>query len=116
MKVGDVVLVQFPFTDKENSKKRPALIVSVTSHSPRVKLVMLAMITSKVEGLRLAGDVLLADWKSSNLLHPSLVRLSKFATVDFNRIDKKLGDLGKKDFKAVSQALKRLFSDCLGSY
>lgn len=34
------------------------------------------------------GDVLLADWKAAGLLHPSLLRLAKIATIDAELIDK----------------------------
>jgi hypothetical protein len=40
------------------------------------------MITSQVEALALDGDVLLGDWEAAGLLHPSLLRVGKLATID----------------------------------
>ena len=88
MKLGEIALVCSPFTDLAAAKKRPALVLARTMRSPRNRLAVVAMITSQVEALKLDGDVLLADWKSAGLLHPSLLRLAKIATIDEQLIDK----------------------------
>ena len=43
---GDIVLINFPFTDGESAKKRPAVVVS-NSYINSTKDVILAPITSK---------------------------------------------------------------------
>ncbi len=110
MKPGDVALVRFPFTELAAAKKRPALVLARTARSPRNRLVTLAMITSQVEALRLEGDVLLSDWKEAGLLHPSLLRLAKVATVDEDLIDKRVGALSPADRRRTREACRRLFS------
>jgi len=85
------VLVRFPFADLAAAKKRPALVLTRTARSSRYRLVTLAMITSQVEALKIDGDVLLKDWKPAGLLHPSLLRLAKVATVDGELVDKRIG-------------------------
>ena len=109
MKPGEVALVRFPFTDITTTKKRPALVLARTTRSPRNRLVTLAMITSQVEALRLEGDVLLANWKAAGLLHPSLLRLAKVATVDQQLIDKTIGRLSARDVEAARAAFRRVF-------
>lgn len=109
MKPGDVVLVKFPFTHLLTTKKRPALVMQVASHSPKIKLVTVAMITSRVEGMRLPGDVVLEDWKKSQLLHPSLVRLCKLATVDQELIVKAMGALSSADLKLIRKSFGKLY-------
>jgi mRNA interferase MazF len=112
MKSGEVVLVKFPFSDLETIKKRPALVLrQVKLH--KQSIVVIAMITSRVEGIKLAGDVILTDWKSASLLHPSLVRLAKIATIDSLLIEKQLGAVTKKDFSVLSKSFRELFSDWL---
>ena len=110
MKPGEVALVRFPFTDLAAAKKRPALVLARTARSPRHRLATVAMITSQVEALKLDGDVLLADWKAAGLLHPSLLRLAKVATIDEQLIDKTIGRLSARDLEAVREAFRRLFA------
>jgi len=113
MKPGEVVLVRFPFTEVAATKKRPALLLSRTARAPRYVLVTLAMITSQVEALDLRGDVLLEDWEEAGLLHPSLLRLAKVATVDEELIDKQIGRLSRADRARAVTAFRRVFADWL---
>ena len=110
MKAGDVVLVRFPFVDLATTKKRPALVLARMTRSSRYHLVVLAMITSQVESLKLDGDVLLTDWKGAGLLHASLLRLAKVATVDESLVDKGIGHLTATDRAAARDAFRRVFS------
>jgi mRNA-degrading endonuclease toxin of MazEF toxin-antitoxin module len=110
VKPGDIALVRFPFADLLSSKKRPALVLARTVRSPRNRLATLAMITSQIEALRLEGDVILNDWKAAGLLHPSLLRLAKVATVDEELIDKTIGRLSSTDRESAQRAFRRVFS------
>lgn len=110
MKPGDVALVRFPFSELTAEKKRPALVLAETARSSRHRLATVAMITSQVEALKLNGDVLLGDWKASGLLHPSLLRLAKIATIDVELIDKVIGKLSASDRTAARAAFQRVFS------
>jgi len=110
VKPGDVALVRFPFTDLAAAKKRPTLVLARTARSARHRLATVAMITSQVEALKLDGDVLLTDWKTAGLLHPSLLRLAKLAAIDEGLIDKRIGRLSKRDLDAARNAFHRVFS------
>ena len=103
MRPGEVALVRFPFTEVAAAKKRPALVLARTTRSPRHRLSTVAMITSQVEALKLDGDVLLTDWKAAGLLHPSLLRLVKVATVDEGLVDKTIGRLSARASAAPRQ-------------
>ena len=110
MKSGEIILVKFPFTNLDTTKKRPALVIQNIPFNKKESLVLIAMITSKIEGLNLDYDVLLLDWKTSGLLHPSLIRLSKMVTLESNLIEKKLGTLSQSDSTKVKKELKKLFA------
>ena len=110
MKPGEVALVRFPFTDIAAAKKRPALVLARTTRSPRNRLCTVAIVTSQVEALKLDGDVLLTDWKAAGLLHPSLLRLAKIATVDELLIEKTIGRLSARDLDAARAAFRRVFA------
>ena len=115
MKPGDVALVRFPFADVAATKKRPVLVLAHTVRSPRNRLTTLAMITSQVESLTLDGDVLLDDWEATGLLHPSLLRMSKVATVDADLVEKLIGKLSARDHTAARQAFRRVLGAWLRS-
>lgn len=68
------------------------------------------MITSQIEAMTLDGDVLLADWKAAGLLHPSLLRLAKLASIDEELIDKTIGRLSARDLEAARIAFRRVFA------
>ncbi len=110
MKPGDVALVRFPFADLAATKKRPALVLARTVRSPRNRIATVAMITSQVEGPRLDGDVELSDWKKAGLLHPSVLRLAKIATIDEELIDKVIGTLTATDMRASKRAFQERFA------
>jgi mRNA interferase MazF len=110
VKPGEIALVRFPFTELAAAKKRPALMLAQTTRSSRYRLATVAMITSQVEALKLDGDVLLADWKAAGLLHPSLLRLAKVATIDAELIDKIIGKLSLSDLRAARAAFHQVFA------
>ena len=110
MRPGDVVLVRFPFTDLVAAKKRPCLVLAHTARSSRYRLATVSMITSQIEAPKLEGDVLLGDWKAEGLLHPSLLRLAKIATIDVELIEKTIGKFSSTDLSAAHAAFQRVFS------
>jgi mRNA interferase MazF len=110
VKPGDVALVRFPFTDLAAAKKRPTLILARSTRARRYRLVTVAMITSQVEALKIDGDVLLEDWREAGLLHPSILRMAKVATVDGDLLDKPLGRLSRRDLAAAKQAFWSVFA------
>lgn len=104
---GQVVRVPFPFTDRQASKNRPALVLSdAAGFNTPCGHVVLAMITS-------AGnppwplDVSIEDLHSAGLPAPSVVRCKLF-TLDARLIRGALGQLATPDMQRVEQALTRL--------
>jgi len=103
-----VVRVPFPFTHREATKNRPALVVSdrAAFNRPAGHSVM-AMITS-------AGhapwplDVPLGDLKSAGLPAPSIVRFKLF-TLDHRLVRGTLGHLAEKDQATTQKAMRMLF-------
>ncbi len=110
---GDVILVKFPFSDLESSKKRPALVLNSVSFHKNLSLITIAMITSKVEVARIEGDLQFQDWSDVGLLYPSLLRLSKIATIENKLVSKKLGRLSPRDLSQVGSSFRKQFADLL---
>lgn len=101
-----VVVVPFPFTDQNASKKRPALVVSDALFNGSVGHSVLAMITSAKHSNWLL-DVAIADLFSAGLVSPSIVRMKLF-TLDNRLIIRQSGVLNKNDQQAVTEALAKL--------
>ncbi len=105
----DVVKVPFPFTDRQASKTRPALIISGSTFNNPAGHSVLAMITS-ARHAPWPLDVSLQNLHSSGLPVPSLVRMKLF-TLDHRLIISRLGRLDAVDAQRVTTALIALLSE-----
>ena len=106
---SQIILVKFPFSDLSSSKKRPALVLNHIQLTSDIGLVTISMITSRIDGIKLVGDYRIQKWKESGLLHPSLVRLSKIATIEQQLVEKPLGSLYNPDLSGFKRAFKKYF-------
>ncbi|MDH5642399.1 MAG: type II toxin-antitoxin system PemK/MazF family toxin [Nitrospira sp.] len=102
-RVGDLVSVEFPFSDLRTHKRRPGLVLisddgdlviaRVTTHAPRDP-----------------SDVALTDWAEIGLPRASTVRLTKLATIDQRLVHHHIGHLHAEDSRAVARAWEQLMS------
>ena len=100
-RVGDVVSVEFPFSDLQTQKRRPGLVLvsgdidllvaRITTHPPREP-----------------SDVALQRWSEARLPLASTVRLTKLATIDQRLVHHKIGRLHPDDGRAVAQAWQQI--------
>ena len=102
----DVVVVPFPYADRLAEKRRPAIVISAPGLERQHGLVWLAMITS-AGNRRWDSDIVISDLTVTGLPAPSLVRPAKLATVDGERILRKLGKLPVRDARAVAAQIKK---------
>jgi len=102
-----VIVVPFPFTDQQASKKRPALVLSGAAFNASVQHSVLAMITSAKNSNWLL-DVAISDLPSAGLSSASIIRMKLF-TLDNRLIIKQVGTLADADRQAVSKAFNQLF-------
>jgi len=108
----DVVVVPFPFTDRETERRRPALVVSSPEFNATHDQSILAMITSA--GGDWPSDVAIRDWREAGLSVPCKVRLKLF-TLDDALILRKAGTLCERDAEAVRDCLARFLVTGAGS-
>ena len=105
---GDIVRAPFPYTDRDTTQHRPALVVSNGGIGPVGTLLWVVMITS-AENRRWPGDVpLIDDHLTCGLPVPSLVRPMKIATIDANRVDR-LGRVSSDKLAIVDGVLRAQF-------
>ena len=106
---GDVIIVPFPFTDRNATKNRPALVLSdpVAFNAPAGHSVM-AMITSQANP-PWPLDCPIGDLVAAGLPAPSRVRFKLF-TLDHRLVRGEIGRLAPADIALVRAGL----SDLLG--
>lgn len=106
---GDIVWVEFPFSDSPSSgKKRPALIISNSSNNSIDQDYILLQITSKIR-----NDSFVFNLSVNSLSSPipveSQVRCNKLATVRTNLIAGRLSSVTKnallKIFEKTAEAI-----------
>ena len=102
MKQGDLVLVPFPFTDLSGNKIRPALVLMNTTFD-----VTLAFISTQLHWQE-PTDILLPPNGLNGLKKPSLIRLSKLATIDLSLLKGRLGELSTNELQQTHQNLRTL--------
>ncbi len=103
----EVVRVPFPFSDKDASKNRPALVLSDdTAFNTSAGHSVMAMITSEAHSAW-PLDCVVRNLSASGLPAPSKVRFKLF-TLDHRLVHGKLGQLDAEDADRVTQALNRL--------
>lgn len=103
----DVVVVPFPFTDRNSTKRRPSLVLSrATPFGNTIGHSVLAMITSD-KNAPWPLDVPVTDGASAGLPAPSIVRMKLF-TLDHRLILRKAGRLEEGDRDSVRESLKAL--------
>ena len=103
----DVVVVPFPFTDRQAARRRPSLIVSSPDFNAAHDQSILAMITSAEE--EWPSDIAVRDWREAGLSVPCKVRLKLF-TLDDALILRKAGTLSERDAEAVQNSLVRFLA------
>ena len=104
----DVVTVPFPFVDRAQSKRRPAVVLSsarffnsAAGHS------VFAMITSsKNEPWPL--DMLIGDLADAGLHAPCVVRM-KFFTLDNRLVLARIGSLSSADRESLLVSVRQVF-------
>ncbi len=91
----DVVKVPFPFTDKQVTKTRPALVISGKDFNVSVGQSVMAMITSAKSSTWLF-DTDITDLTAAGLPVPCFIRMKLF-TIDNQLVINKLGRLSQRD-------------------
>lgn len=82
---GDIVLLNFPYTNGEKSKKRPAMIIRDFDDGD----IVVVRITSQFH--KTEFDFEIEKWKEAGLRLPSIIRLHKIATLEKNMVEVVMG-------------------------
>jgi mRNA interferase MazF len=107
----DIVRVDFPFADRDATRRRPALVIAAPASTDAFAILWVLMITSAQH----AGwplDVPISDLRLGGLSHACVVRVSKVTTLDA-RLASPIGELSTPDRAKVSAFLSQLLGSVL---
>lgn len=96
--IGEIWWTNFPFSDSNNTKRRPAIIIDED------RIAVLTMyVTSKDKENPFSVEI--TDWKESGLAVPSWARIDRIISIDERRIDQKIGKLTDRDLLKFLQLI-----------
>lgn len=107
---GDVVLVSFPFSNLQATKKRPAVVISRKTYQQNRPDVILMAITSQIRQPLATGEAILQDWQAAGLVKPSLFK-PLIATLEQNQIVNVLGQLSTADRKSLGEVIHTILGE-----
>ena len=109
--LGDVVLIDFPFSSGIGSKFRPALVVQSDELNRKLTDTIVAGISSKTglagkEPTQVLVDPQAADGLSSGLIQTSVIKCHRIYTIEKAAVRRVLGTLSVVTMERVDEALK----------
>ncbi|NOZ77342.1 MAG: type II toxin-antitoxin system PemK/MazF family toxin [Euryarchaeota archaeon] len=108
---GDLLLVNFPFTNFEDFKRRPVLVVSGEVVNKKTRdLVVCAVTTNPIHrdfGVGISQD----DLSEGHLKKDSIVKTSHIATISKSIVIKRIGTLNEDKMEEILESLCGVFKD-----
>lgn len=96
-KNGDVILIEFPYSDLSGVKKRPVAVLASIPHRRELIVVMLTS-TRKIDA---AVDFPIQNTRKAGLKEVTHARTSRLFTVKETNSLRKLGELDDKEFEVI---------------
>ena len=114
---GDVVLADFPYSDRTGSKVRPCLVVQCDRNNQRLDDTILVTITSRkrlatTEPTQLLIEANTPTGRQAGLLFDSAVQCENIVTVDHQFVVRKIGRLPDAVQALVDQCLREALDIC----
>lgn len=108
MKRGDVVLFDFPFSDRTGSKLRPAVVVQADYLNRSIADTILALVTRTRRGVpsEVFIDISTPDGSQTGIRHSSVVDCKNVLTADQSFIHATIGTLPARLVLELDTALK----------
>jgi len=94
---GDIVVLEFPFSNLIQAKRRPSLIIKV----PKGEDVIVCQITGKSYEKSVEIPIKREDFNKGNLKVDSYMRLDKIFSVEKSLIKYKAGSLKQEKFNEI---------------
>ena len=111
MKCGEIILLEYPFTDDSGSKRRPALVVSADQFNKGEDVVIVPISSRPVEDDPHALLIRESDkyFRQTGLRRTSSVKWTKPITISERIALRRLGSLPSTPLSEVLDRLRSLF-------
>ncbi len=103
----DIVIVDFPFVERNSSRQRPAVVLSVDENNTKTGVAIVAMIT-RLDAPAWYGDLIVQKYENSGLNKPCKIRMKIF-TIDLSA-SRNVGRLDPVDQQRLTDTLKQTFA------
>lgn len=107
MKIGDIILIPFPFAEQTNRKVRPAVVITETAD--KYKDLVVSAISSVVPNTISHREIILMSDKTNNLRSDSVIKVDRIVTL---KREDKIANLGKLSLKELSE-FKKILSEII---
>jgi len=110
MKRGDVVIVDYPYSDATGTKVRPALVVQSDEKNRVLDDTIIELITSRVHrssDTHMPIDISTPEGKQSGLRLRSAVQCENLYTIDQKFVLKTIGTLSQGAIQRVNECLQK---------
>lgn len=108
--IGEVCWVQFPYSDKNEVKRRPAIVID------EYTMAILAMYVTTKNKPDNPYSIPIEDWKSAGLNRESWTRIDKIINIDEYNIDFKIGVLSQRDLVKIMQLVREILSNTVHEF
>ena len=102
--IGDVWWVHFPFQDKDQEKRRPAIIVDDETIA-----ILAIKVTSKEKDN--PYSIFIKDWQSAGLTKPSWAIIDRIVSISEMFMDCKIGVLSENDATKILQLIAEILTE-----
>jgi len=109
MRQKEIVIVPYPFSDSDESKVRPALIVSNDKYNQSSLDFIMAPLTSVLKNDAYSIFISQDNLASGELMLASRIKANKLFSIKKSRIITKLGVLSDDKFAEVKKIIETLF-------
>ena len=106
MITGDIILIEFPFTDLSDSKVRPAVVVSITPDA--YEDIIVCMISSVIPTRLNNFQLLIPPTQVNGLRSVSVIHVYKIATVANTKMITSIGKLSEQELQLFVAAFQSL--------
>ena len=94
---GDIIVIEFPYSNLKNSKRRPVLILKI----PKGEDIVVLQITKSSYEKQLEVVIKKEDFRQGNLKKESRIRIDKIASIDKSLVKYKIGSLKQEKFNQI---------------
>ena len=106
---GDIILVPFPFTNQQTSKKRPAVVISSPAYNNERPDIIIMAVTSQIKPAPVIGEVAIQLWQEAGLLKPSVIK-PVITTIEKKLAIQQMGRLKQNDLSALQESLASILA------